>query len=166
MRPFAVVVLAALIAGCHRHAPPPQAQPTRVVTRDVITAVPLDSTSASRGTPPIPAAAFRNAMSSAEDASAVADTLVPLVDSLVLHVGAVFEFRPSQWIQARRADGSPVGDFAPILSSENSAVARFSRGGLLGVAVGRTRIIVRPLESGTASRSRARPASILVVVVP
>jgi hypothetical protein len=152
-----------VLAACTHHASPEsQSVPEgHTVTGRITYADSATVDSLRRAHPPTPEMeAFSRRFDSL---AALVDTIVVLSpDSIILRVGqSVDEFTVIRK-QARRASGEVLPTYPGFMAVEDTLIAQTREAGLIGVAVGRTRMILTVMNR----KAHAPPSYVVVRVVP
>jgi hypothetical protein len=157
---YSVVIV--LAAGACAHHPPAQSSPqshivrTRIVYADSAT---IDSLR--RAHPPDSATQALNTRY--DSLVALVDTIIILSpDSIVLHVGQAMEDLGVVQVQSRRASGEPLLGIGHDLEIEDRSIADHREGGLQGLKIGRTRLVITVISR----KAHAPPSYLPVIVIP
>jgi hypothetical protein len=94
---------------------------------------------------------------------ALVDTIIILSpDSIVLHVGQAMEDLGVVQVQSRRASGEPLLGIGHDLEIEDRSIADHREGGLQGLKIGRTRLVITVISR----KAHAPPSYLPVIVIP
>ena len=163
MRTPRIYVLSILAACTHNPSPnrdpaPPSATIT-VPVRSVDSAT-FDSIARANPRTPEQEAAVRRT----DSLAALIDTIVVLSpDSIVVRVGQSIQiFSPLLKKKARLASGELLSSYPSLVQIEDESIAQLGEAGLIGVRVGRTRLVLRVMNR----HAHAPPSYIPVQVVP
>jgi len=93
------------------------------------------------------------------------DTMVVLSpDSIVLRVGQSMPVLDSVRVESRRASGESLPGTGHLFAVEDRSIAQTSDARLIGVSVGRTRLVITLI--GKKALAHAPPSYVLVIVLP
>ena len=150
-----------LVVACGHQVPAntPPAPATHSITGRVVSTDRPDTVP-----PPAPADPRHIAWQTRYDSLVtLVDTIVVLSpDSLVVHVGQSVEDLALVTVESRRASGEPLRGIGHNFEVEDRSIAEHREGGLTGVNVGRTRLVITVISK----KAHAPPSYLPIIVLP